>query len=155
MAECEGTVCTETKTASRMGVQANEIVRFAEEERIELIIMGTHGWTGFRHLILGSTAENVVRMAGCPVLDREIRRTRPARSLRFVCLRVTSQGRSLLMSRGRGIVVRRNRGSDSRGSWLTWRGSQRFMSQWRAKKKPGHPGNHRVWLFLLISLSRN
>jgi universal stress protein A len=68
VAECEGTVCTETKTASRMGVPANEIVRFAEEERIELIIMGTHGWTGFRHLILGSTAENVVRTAGCPVL---------------------------------------------------------------------------------------
>ncbi|MGB9618364.1 MAG: universal stress protein, partial [Desulfomonilaceae bacterium] len=30
--------------------------------------MGTHGWTGFKHLILGSTAENVVRTAVCPVL---------------------------------------------------------------------------------------
>ena len=30
--------------------------------------MGTHGWTGFKLLILGSTAENVVRTAKCPVL---------------------------------------------------------------------------------------
>lgn len=67
-AECEGCVGADTKTASRMGVPANEIVRFAEEESMELIIMGTHGWTGFRHLILGSTAENVVRTARCPVL---------------------------------------------------------------------------------------
>jgi nucleotide-binding universal stress UspA family protein len=55
-------------THSRIGVPANEIVRFAEEESIDLIVMGTHGWTGFRHLILGSTAENVVRTATCPVL---------------------------------------------------------------------------------------
>jgi nucleotide-binding universal stress UspA family protein len=66
--ECKEASCKDTKTASRMGVPANEIVRFAEEESIELIIMGTHGWTGFRHLILGSTAENVVRTASCPVL---------------------------------------------------------------------------------------
>ena len=68
VAECERCVGLETKTASRMGVPANEIVRFAEEEAAELIVMGTHGWTGFRHLILGSTAENVVRTARCPVL---------------------------------------------------------------------------------------
>ncbi|HMK35813.1 MAG TPA: universal stress protein [Desulfomonilaceae bacterium] len=58
----------EVKTFSRIGVPANEIVRFAQEESIDLIVMGTHGWTGFRHLILGSTAENVVRTATCPVL---------------------------------------------------------------------------------------
>jgi len=68
VAECKNCVGLETKTASRMGVPANEIVRFAEEEAAELIVMGTHGWTGFRHLILGSTAENVVRTARCPVL---------------------------------------------------------------------------------------
>lgn len=53
---------------SRTGSPAEEIVGFANEESIELIIMGTHGWTGARHLILGSTAENVVRTANCPVL---------------------------------------------------------------------------------------
>ena len=51
------------------GSPAEEIIRFADEESVDLIIMGTHGWTGVRHLILGSTAENVVRTAKCPVLS--------------------------------------------------------------------------------------
>ncbi len=53
---------------SRTGSPVEEIVKFANEESIELIVMGTHGWTGARHLIVGSTAENVVRHADCPVL---------------------------------------------------------------------------------------
>ncbi|MFH0823150.1 MAG: universal stress protein [Pseudomonadota bacterium] len=52
----------------RTGKPAHEIVAFADEELIDLIVMGTHGWTGFKHIILGSTAENVVRSANCPVL---------------------------------------------------------------------------------------
>jgi nucleotide-binding universal stress UspA family protein len=52
----------------RTGAPAEEIVRFAEEQSADLIVMGTHGWTGVRHLIVGSVAENVVRMANCPVL---------------------------------------------------------------------------------------
>ncbi|MCL5126404.1 MAG: universal stress protein [Deltaproteobacteria bacterium] len=67
ISEFQGQVA-EITTTSRVGVPAVEIVRFAEENSIDLIIMGTHGWTGFRHLILGSTAENVVRTAKCPVL---------------------------------------------------------------------------------------
>jgi nucleotide-binding universal stress UspA family protein len=67
VSECKSEV-REVKTFSRMGVPANEIVRLADEESMELIIMGTHGWTGFKHLVLGSTAENVVRSANCPVL---------------------------------------------------------------------------------------
>lgn len=58
----------DVETVSRIGVPSNEIVKFADEEAVDLIVMGTHGWTGFKHLILGSTAENVVRVAGCPVL---------------------------------------------------------------------------------------
>ncbi|MBI5250853.1 MAG: universal stress protein [Desulfomonile tiedjei] len=58
----------ELQTMSRIGVPSNEIVKFADEEGVDLIVMGTHGWTGIKHLILGSTAENVVRSAGCPVL---------------------------------------------------------------------------------------
>jgi|UniRef100_A0A7C4EY00 universal stress protein A len=53
---------------SRLGFPAQEIVRVAQERAAGLIVMGTHGWTGFKHLILGSTAENVVRTAACPVL---------------------------------------------------------------------------------------
>ncbi len=56
------------KTFSRFGVPSYEIVRFANELGIQMIVMGTHGRTGFKHLIMGSTAENVVRGANCPVL---------------------------------------------------------------------------------------
>jgi len=65
--ECSKVV-SEVTTYSRIGVPAVEIVRLADEEQMDLIVMGTHGWTGFRHLILGSTAANVVRTAACPVL---------------------------------------------------------------------------------------
>jgi universal stress protein A len=50
------------------GIPSDEIVRLAEEERADLIVMGTHGWSGLRHLVLGSAAETVVRMAKTPVL---------------------------------------------------------------------------------------
>lgn len=55
-------------THHRTGAPAEEIVRFAEEQSIGLIVMGTHGWTGVKNLIVGSVAENVVRTANCPVL---------------------------------------------------------------------------------------
>lgn len=50
------------------GVPAEEIVRCAEREEVDVIVMGTHGWSGLRHLIVGSVAETVVRMAKMPVL---------------------------------------------------------------------------------------
>ena len=52
----------------RIGNPAHEIVRLADEESIDLVVTGTHGWTGIKHLILGSTAENIVRKSNCPVL---------------------------------------------------------------------------------------
>ena len=45
-----------------------EIIRYAKENAIDMIVMGTHGYSGVKHLILGSVAENVVRKAPCPVL---------------------------------------------------------------------------------------
>jgi len=66
-AECKKASFT-VKTYSRPGSPSHEIVRFAEEQGMDLIVMGTHGRTGIRHLIMGSTAENVVRAAHCPVL---------------------------------------------------------------------------------------
>jgi len=45
-----------------------EIVRTAEEEGADLIVMATHGRTGVSHLVIGSTAEKVVRYAACPVI---------------------------------------------------------------------------------------
>jgi len=50
------------------GEPAAEIVPFARKHVVDLIVLGTHGWTGLKHLILGSVAENVVRTAHCPVL---------------------------------------------------------------------------------------
>jgi universal stress protein A len=52
----------------RFGSPALEIVRFAEEEGIDLVVMATHGRTGLRHILLGSVAEKVVRQSGVPVL---------------------------------------------------------------------------------------
>lgn len=45
-----------------------EILRVARESACDLIVMGTHGWTGLRRLLMGSVAEGVVRRATCPVL---------------------------------------------------------------------------------------
>lgn len=50
------------------GDPASGITRFANDEEVDLIVMGTHGRTGFARLVMGSTAEAVVRRATCPVL---------------------------------------------------------------------------------------
>jgi nucleotide-binding universal stress UspA family protein len=50
-----------------VGKPAEEILRVAREERVGLIIMGTHGHTGLRHLLVGSVAEAVAHQAHCPV----------------------------------------------------------------------------------------
>jgi universal stress protein A len=50
------------------GNPADEIAFHAKEEKADLIVISTHGFTGWRHLIMGSVAEKVVRLAHCPVL---------------------------------------------------------------------------------------
>jgi nucleotide-binding universal stress UspA family protein len=50
------------------GVPFQEILHAAKERQVHLIIMGTHGRTGLTHVLLGSVAEKVVRLAPCPVL---------------------------------------------------------------------------------------
>lgn len=52
----------------REGNAYTEIVRFAAEAEVDLIIMATHGYSGLTHALLGSVAERVVRKAPCPVL---------------------------------------------------------------------------------------
>jgi len=51
-----------------MGDPAGEVVRIAEDENAEMIIIGTHGRTGMTRLLMGSVAEAIVRRAPCPVL---------------------------------------------------------------------------------------
>lgn len=50
------------------GDPAPSMVRFAKEHGVDLIVMSTHGRTGFSRLLMGSIAEEVVRKAECPVL---------------------------------------------------------------------------------------
>jgi nucleotide-binding universal stress UspA family protein len=50
------------------GVPFQEILNTAKARQVDLIIMGTHGRTGLPHILLGSVAERVARMAPCPVL---------------------------------------------------------------------------------------
>lgn len=50
------------------GVPYQRIVDIAKDWPADLIVIGTHGRTGLSHLLLGSVAERVVRLAGCPVL---------------------------------------------------------------------------------------
>lgn len=50
------------------GRPATEIVLVAEQLKADLIVISTHGRTGIQHALLGSTTEQVVRHAGCPVL---------------------------------------------------------------------------------------
>jgi nucleotide-binding universal stress UspA family protein len=57
-----------TELVTCVGTPHSEIVRFAKERGIDLIVMGTHGRGGVAHLLMGSVAERVVRTAPCPVL---------------------------------------------------------------------------------------
>ena len=56
------------RSASRSGRAFDEIATAAGEENADLIVISTHGYTGLKHVFLGSTAERVVRHAPCPVL---------------------------------------------------------------------------------------
>ncbi len=50
------------------GNAPDEIVKAAEAEEVDLIVIATHGWTGWRRFIFGSVAEKVVRLSTLPVL---------------------------------------------------------------------------------------
>jgi nucleotide-binding universal stress UspA family protein len=58
-------VASEVGTSDDVGM---EIVRLGEERRADLIVIATHGATGWKDLVLGSVAEKVVRLARSPVL---------------------------------------------------------------------------------------
>ena len=69
------TVLTEEEMAElrperivRNGKPYNEIVRYSQENDIDLIVMGTHGREGVARVLIGSVAETVVRRSPCPVL---------------------------------------------------------------------------------------
>ena len=60
---------TDVKTYCRTGMTAKEIVILAHEEvTADLIVVGTHGRTGVKHLVMGSVARSVLKTAHLPVL---------------------------------------------------------------------------------------
>jgi nucleotide-binding universal stress UspA family protein len=61
---------------------ATTILDYSVDKNIQLIVMGTHGRRGIEHFLLGSTAEEVVRMAHCPVFTiREMKRLKPVKKV--------------------------------------------------------------------------
>jgi universal stress protein A len=58
----------EVKTFCKVGLAPNEVVGLANEESVDLIAVGTHGLTGVKHLVMGSTARSVLKTAHRPVL---------------------------------------------------------------------------------------
>ncbi len=56
------------QTANASGEAAKEILDFAQAQGIDLIVMSTHGRSGFQRWLFGSVAEKVMRHAPCPVL---------------------------------------------------------------------------------------
>jgi nucleotide-binding universal stress UspA family protein len=67
------------RAALLSGRAAPQLVQYARDKRVDLIVMGAHGRTGVTHAILGSVAEQVMRLAPCLVLTVPAgdRRARP------------------------------------------------------------------------------
>ncbi|TWU37213.1 universal stress protein [Novipirellula artificiosorum] len=51
-----------------IGDPGHEVAGFAEKKEADLIVIASHGYGFFKHMLLGSVAERVVRLAHCPVL---------------------------------------------------------------------------------------
>ncbi|MCS7230363.1 MAG: universal stress protein [Candidatus Kryptonium sp.] len=52
----------------KLGKPYVEIIELSKEEKVDLIIIGSHGHTSVEHLLFGSTAEKVIKKSTCPVL---------------------------------------------------------------------------------------
>jgi|HubBroStandDraft_1064217.scaffolds.fasta_scaffold130380_2 universal stress protein A len=57
-----------TQVVVTMGCAWNRIIGTAKSGKADLIVVGTHGRTGLKHALMGSTAERIVRHASCPVI---------------------------------------------------------------------------------------
>jgi nucleotide-binding universal stress UspA family protein len=67
--DAEGLGAPAVVIAKATGEAATEIVNYAKEQGMDLLVVGTHGRTGLTHALMGSVAERVVRRAACPVLS--------------------------------------------------------------------------------------
>jgi nucleotide-binding universal stress UspA family protein len=66
--EAEALAGRAVQTRLSSGRPGQEILRYAREGGFDLLVVGSHGRSGLRHLVLGSVAEELVRAAPCPVL---------------------------------------------------------------------------------------
>ena len=64
----------ETATRVGTGLPSEEVIAAAQADDSDLIVLGTRGTSGLTHVLLGSTAERVIRMAPCPVLTVPMRK---------------------------------------------------------------------------------
>lgn len=64
----QGRPGTEVDSEVVVGTAWTEICRYVTGHDIDLVVIATHGATGLKHVLMGSTAERVVRHAACPVL---------------------------------------------------------------------------------------
>lgn len=74
LAERADSAGAETATDVRVGSPHRQILEYAEENGVDLVVMGTHGRTGLNRYLLGSVTEKVVRLSDVPVLT--VRRER-------------------------------------------------------------------------------
>ncbi len=72
------------------GVPSEQIVAAAKKLKADLIVMSTHGRSGLSHMLLGSVAEKVVRMASCPVLT--VRASKGGSRLKKPARKATKRG---------------------------------------------------------------
>jgi nucleotide-binding universal stress UspA family protein len=61
-------ICVTDKIIISVSSIVGEIIGFADKEKVDLIILGTRGRTGFKKLLLGSVAEGVITHSSCPVM---------------------------------------------------------------------------------------
>jgi universal stress protein A len=66
--DMQATSNVKMETLQHLGTPYEEIVKVARERDVDLIVIATHGFTGLKHFLLGSTAERVVNVSPCPVL---------------------------------------------------------------------------------------
>ncbi len=66
--QAEALGALDVRVETVVGEPAAEIVAFARDRKVDLLVLGTHGRTGIEHALMGSVAERVVRRARCPVL---------------------------------------------------------------------------------------
>jgi nucleotide-binding universal stress UspA family protein len=78
----EGEPNVEIDRVLRVGTPAETIVDYAREHNCDLIVIGTHGRTGLMHVLMGSVAEKVVRLAACPVMVVGMRTAEKSRFVR-------------------------------------------------------------------------